>query len=133
MNTPLIGQVTRVMLFVKNVPQVAAFYRDILGLKPIGDITSQWVELGAGSCTIALHHASKPLSERGVPSAKIVFGVGDVPAGKALLEGKGVKMSKISSFDGIDICDGWDPEGNLFQISSRGMNKAVEQGAAANT
>jgi catechol 2,3-dioxygenase-like lactoylglutathione lyase family enzyme len=123
MNTSPIGKITRIMLFVKDVPKVAAFYRDILGLSPIGDITPEWVELDAGSCTIALHHAAKPLSERGDPSAKIVFGVFDVPAGKARLEAQGVRMSKVSSFSGIDICDGWDPEGNLFQISSRGLKK----------
>jgi catechol 2,3-dioxygenase-like lactoylglutathione lyase family enzyme len=116
-----IGQLSRVMLFISDVPKIAAFYRDVLGLTPIGEITAEWVELEAGSCTIALHHAPKPLSERGQPSAKIVFGVKDVRAGKALLESRGVKMGEIYSFDGIDICDGLDPEGNLFQISSRGM------------
>lgn len=120
MNTS-IGAVSRIMLFVHDVPKVAAFYRDILGLPPLGEITPEWVELQAGNCTIALHHASKPLHERGDASAKIVFGVKDVPAGKALLEDRGVKMGRIHSFSGIDICDGKDPEGNLFQISSRGM------------
>jgi catechol 2,3-dioxygenase-like lactoylglutathione lyase family enzyme len=121
MNTPQIGAISRIMLFVYDVPKVAEFYRDVLGLQPLGEITHEWVELQAGSCTVALHHAAKPLNERGHASAKIVFGVKDVPAGKALLEARGVRMGKISSFSGIDICDGKDPEGNLFQISSRGM------------
>ena len=121
MDTPPIGAVSRIMLFVHDVPKVAMFYRDVLGLQPVGTITDQWGELQAGSCTVALHHAAQPLSERGHPSAKIVFGVKDVPAGRTLLESRGVKMGKISSFEGIDICDGKDPEGNLFQISSRGM------------
>jgi len=121
MNTAPIGAISRVMLFVHDVPNVAAFYRDKLGLQPLGEITPEWVELQTGSCTIALHKASKPLHERGDASAKIVFGVKDVSAGKALLESRGVKMGKIQSFSGIDICDGKDPEGNLFQISSRGM------------
>ena len=116
-----IGAISRVMLFVKDVPTVAAFYRDKLGLQPLGEITPEWVELQTGSCTVALHKAGKPLIERGDASAKIVFGVKDVAAGKALLESRGVKMGKINSFSGIDICDGKDPEGNLFQISSRGM------------
>ncbi len=123
MTTTLIGPITRVMLFVKDVPLVAAFYRDRLGLKLIGEIDPKWVELDAGSCTIALHYAKQPLSERGEPSGKIVFGVRDVPAGKALLEGRGVRMGKISTFGDISLCDGWDPEGNLFQISSRGVEK----------
>ncbi len=116
-----IGQITRVMLFVQDVPKVAEFYRDKLGLQPLGEITPNWVEMQAGNCTVALHGAAKPLKERGDASAKIVFGVKDVPAGKALLESRGVRMGKIHTFSGIDICDGEDPEGNLFQISSRGM------------
>jgi catechol 2,3-dioxygenase-like lactoylglutathione lyase family enzyme len=121
MATIPIGTVSRIMLFVKDVARVAEFYRDKLGLQPLGEITPEWVEMQAGSCTIALHKVSKALHERGRASAKIVFGVKDVPASKALLEGRGVQMGKISSFSGIDICDGQDPEGNLFQISSRGM------------
>jgi catechol 2,3-dioxygenase-like lactoylglutathione lyase family enzyme len=108
----LIGRMTRVMLFVKDVPGVAAFYRDVLGLEVVGEMTKGWVEL---------HSAAHPLSARGKASAKIVFGVADVSAAKKLIEGRGVKMGKIQSFSGIDICDGKDPEGNLFQISSRGM------------
>ena len=117
----LIGRMTRVMLFVKDVPGVAAFYRDVLGLEVVGEMTKGWVELRAGECTVALHSAAHPLSARGKASAKIVFGVADVSAAKKLIEGRGVKMGKIQSFSGIDICDGKDPEGNLFQISSRGM------------
>jgi predicted enzyme related to lactoylglutathione lyase len=112
---------TRVMLFVKDVPGVAVFYRDVLGLEIVGEITDIWVEMRAGECTVALHSAPQPLSARGKPSAKIVFGVADVPAAKKLIESRGAKMGKIQSFSGIDICDGKDPEGNLFQISSRGM------------
>lgn len=111
------------MLFIKDVPKVAAFYRDTLGLTVLGEISTEWVELSADACTLALHGAPKPLSERGGPSAKIVFGVRDVAAAKALIESRGTKMGDIHFFSGIDICDGFDPEGNLFQISSRGMTQ----------
>jgi hypothetical protein len=109
------------MLFVQDVAGVAGFYRDKLGLHPLGEITPEWVEMKTGSCTIALHRVAKPLRERGKPSAKIVFGVKDVQAAKSLLESRGVNMGKINSFSDIQICDGEDPEGNLFQISSRGL------------
>jgi len=116
-----IGPISRVMLFVRDVPKVAAFYRDMLGLQTLGEITPEWVELQAGNSNVALHKAAKPLKERGDASAKIVFGVHDVDSVKAVLEKRGAKMGKIHSFDGIKICDGKDPEGNQFQISSRGM------------
>jgi predicted enzyme related to lactoylglutathione lyase len=119
MATPLIGSVTRIILFVKDVSKVAAFYIDILGLQPLNSINDDWVELGAGGCNIALHKTSKKATEKHV--SKIVFGVTDVQKSKLLLEDRGVTMGKIFSFEGIEFCNGKDPEGNLFQISNRGM------------
>jgi catechol 2,3-dioxygenase-like lactoylglutathione lyase family enzyme len=118
---PPIGSISRVMLFVRDVAEVAAFYRDTLGLQPLGKITPEWVEMKAGGCTIALHRVAKPLRQRGSASAKIVFGVKDVDSTRSLLESRGVTMGKVHSFSGIKICNGEDPEGNPFQISSRGM------------
>ena len=52
---------------------------------------------------------------------KIVFGVKDVIKSKALIEERGLKMGNIITFGDLNFCDGKDPEGNVFQISSRGM------------
>ena len=51
--------------------------------------------------------------------AKVVFQVDDVPAAKAALEEDGVRMSEILTWEGIQFCDGRDPAGNPFQISTR--------------
>jgi catechol 2,3-dioxygenase-like lactoylglutathione lyase family enzyme len=110
------------MLFVKDVPGLAAFYRDVLGCEPIGEITPGWAELRAGGCNIALHRQGACRPGQGGPgNTKLVFGTADVPATRAELETRGVKMGAIHSFDNIQICDGSDPEGNRFQISSRGI------------
>lgn len=120
MTTPLIGAVTRIIIFVKDVPVVAAFYTNVLGLQPIDAINDDWVELSAGGCNIALHKANKTGAVN-TRSAKVVFGVKDVQLGKKMLEEKGAVMSKIYSFKEIEFCDGKDPEGNAFQISNRGL------------
>jgi len=118
----MIGRMSRVMLFAKDVPTLAAFYRDKLGCEILGEITPGWAELKAGGCNIALHKSSKSRNERGGScSVKLVFGVADVPAGRQELEGNGVSMGAVHSFEDIQMCDGRDPEGNCFQLSSRGM------------
>ena len=111
------ARLSRVMLFVKYVPTVAAFYRDQLDCRVLGEITPGWAELSAGGCNIALHQANRP----GGGSTKLVFGSPDVPGTREELEARGVRMGPVHSFDGIQICDGKDPEGNRFQISSRGI------------
>ncbi len=115
----LIGTVSRIILFVKDVPKVTAFYTNILGLQPLGPVNDDWVELRADGCNIALHKANKTAAN--ARSVKIVFGVKDVKAGKKMLEKRGAVMGKIFSFEGIEFCDGKDPEGNAFQISNRGL------------
>ena len=116
----MIGSVARIILFVWDVPAVAAFYRDKLGLSVIGEIEPGWTELNAGAINIALHHAGRYHTRSGASSpAKVVFQVDDVPATKVVLEADGVRMSEISTWEGIQFCDGRDPAGNPFQISTR--------------
>ena len=117
----LIGSIARVILFVKNPQNVAKFYQEGLGLIPMGESSAEWVELSAGSCSIALHKSISSASERGEKATKIVFGVADVSGAKALLESRGVKMGAVYSFEAISFCDGTDPEGNKFQLSNRGL------------
>ena len=115
----MIGSLFRVMLFVKDVPGVAAFYRDVMGLSVIGEIDPEWTELDAGGCRIALHKAyGHGEGGEGSP-VKIVFQCNDVPGTKAALEAKGVKMTDITAAHGVQYCDGGDPAGNRFQISNR--------------
>ena len=52
---------------------------------------------------------------------KFVFGAKDVKKEKARLVKLGVKMGEIMEFEDLRMCDGRDPDGNRFQISSRGV------------
>ena len=124
MNDPVLLrlEIRRVILFSRNVSRLADFYRDVLGLQPFeGESEPGWVELLAGGCRLALHDGGRE-PEKGRPRVKIVFGTEDVVACRSTLVARGAKMGKILSFDGIEICDGKDPDGNTFQISRRSLN-----------
>jgi catechol 2,3-dioxygenase-like lactoylglutathione lyase family enzyme len=112
-------QIRRVILFVQDVSKVGAFYRDVLGL-PIRispDDPKVWLEFEAGSCSIALHDGGVPSAGRRQP--KIVFFAEDVAPVRAELITRGAKLGAIQNAAEFQFCDGKDPEGNPYSISSR--------------
>ena len=60
----MIGKITTIILFVKNVKKCAEFYRDILDFKIKGEIDPEWTEIDCGSCMIGLHKISKNLERK---------------------------------------------------------------------
>ncbi len=108
-------EIKRIVFFTSNMEAMARFYREVLGLKPLTD-EDGWKEFGAGSCNIALHRGRSAGRSR---SPKIAFYAADVAATRAALVRRGATMGKIMSGRDIDFCDGKDPDGNAFSISSR--------------
>lgn len=106
---------SRIILFTGNMASMTAFYRDVIGLVVLSEEPG-WVELDAGGCSIALHEWHGEAAEG---PAKIVFYAADVVTARAELVARGAPMGEIISFGQIDLCDGADPDGNAFQISSR--------------
>jgi catechol 2,3-dioxygenase-like lactoylglutathione lyase family enzyme len=105
----------RIILFTANLEAMASFYQSVLGLKPVHR-EAGWLELDAGGCAIALH-AGK--STPGLQAPKLAFFATDVAAARALLIERGAKMGKLLAAGSFDMCNGKDPDGNRFQISSR--------------
>jgi catechol 2,3-dioxygenase-like lactoylglutathione lyase family enzyme len=110
----MVGKLARVILFVRNVEVAKAFYRDVLGLQVTNDEGS-FVELDAGSCRIALHKAAKANPGR----TKLAFRVQDVEGMRTVLSKNGALMGRLHVGKGLAWCDGKDPDGNAFQISTR--------------
>ncbi len=110
----LVGDLVRVVLFVEDIERVTAFYRDILGLRVVND-EGGFVELDAGKCRVALHKAAAARPNR----TKLTFRVRDVEATRAALVKKGARMAAVRSGPSFTACDGKDPEGNVFSISTR--------------
>ncbi len=106
---------SRILIFTADMERMTAFYRDVLGLKLRIDIKG-YKEFDAGGCNIALHNGSS-LPGRRAP--KLVFPAKDVAALRTELVGRGAKMGKVMSGRGLTRCEGKDPDGNPFQLSSR--------------
>ena len=114
-----IGPMSRVIVFVKDLQSCAAFYRNVLGLQPHGFADATWVSFEAGGCFISLHKGAAG-SGRKPKHVQLVFKVADVAATREQLVAEGVTMDAIVVPDEtFSFCNGRDPEGNWFQISSR--------------
>ena len=114
--------IARVVLYVKDIPKVAAFYQTHFGLTPLPSERSDWQELAGtdGGCNIALHRAAK--SQKSGAAMKIVFAVPDVRGFKAERELAGLKFGAVHQADGFEFANAKDPAGNSLSISSRGLS-----------
>jgi predicted enzyme related to lactoylglutathione lyase len=109
-------EMRRLILFTANMDIMSRFYGETIGLELAGS-EEGWRDFKAGACNIALHHGNSAVGNR---PPKLVFYASDVAAARAALVQRGVKtMGKINSTGTFDMCDGKDPDGNSFQISSR--------------
>lgn len=111
------------MIFVSDLPRMAAFYGGILGLKPIEETREDgYVEFEAGSSKFALHvivgaepcKISSPPKLREMTPVKLSFEVEDAASEVKRLEALGVTIIRRpwGSQEGVD------PEGNIFGIYS---------------
>jgi len=91
------------------------FYENKIGLKSLSR-ENGFIDYNAGSCRLALHQTVNPEAGK----TKICFYSEDVSKTRAELISRGVKMGKEPDKDHeLKLCDGKDPEGNVFQISNR--------------
>ena len=118
----MIVRLTRVILYVHDVDKLSAFYREAFGFVPVEEIAGEWAVLRAGAGELALHRvgaAYRGMTPAGESNTKLVFSV-DAPIAdkrQALLQ-LGVPMGEIKSYGTTGpLCDGRDPEGNVFQIA----------------
>ena len=115
--------VSRVILYVKDVASVAAFYQQHFGMKPLPGNEEGWVELSSGKrgCNIALHKVTP--GQKSGAAMKVVFGVSNVRKFIAEREADGLPFSPIHNPGGFEFANAKDPAGNSIQISSRGFKK----------
>jgi catechol 2,3-dioxygenase-like lactoylglutathione lyase family enzyme len=123
-------KLSHAIVFAKSVQRLRAFYEGTLGLAvieatPEGD----WVVLDAGGARLALHAIPPPYADavviedpprvREATPIKLAFHADDPEAERARLVAMGVSVRPARRFAGMVICDGVDPEGNVFQITNR--------------
>lgn len=117
-----------IIIFVQNVDKLKKFYVDIFGFEIIEETPSQWLLLKAGNCNIGLHKISQEYLEENQAAfkfdnnTKIVFETeDDIHTLRQELLSKDVKIKEIMTWENYDywLCDGEDPEGNVFQIKKK--------------
>jgi len=117
------------VLFVKDFPRMRDFYGDMLQARPINrEATDSYALFTPNGGRFAIHAipqeyardiqiASPPQARERNP-VKLIFAVEDVPSERARLAAMGVTMLQRSWQNPTEACDGVDPEGNVFQITS---------------
>jgi catechol 2,3-dioxygenase-like lactoylglutathione lyase family enzyme len=120
------AELSRIILFVDDIETMAEFYEGVLGLDRLPDGSDDFVCLSAGSGQVCLHSLPAEYRSNGgdYPKredtyVKFVFYAADVEKDRDYLIEKGVRMNEVARYGAIQLCDGADPEGNVFQISSR--------------
>ena len=105
-----------IILFVKNMRTVTAFYRDVVGLPPDEEQpfpTHRFFRFNTGQCKLCLHSASKPNGGR----QKVVFHVESVKDVHDTLKAKGLRLRPLKTLEGGLACfDISDPESNKIQF-----------------
>jgi len=107
--------VDRIVIFTPNMERMAAFYRDVLGLKLSIDVPG-YKQFDGGGVGIALHNGASVPGRR---APKIVFATKDVAKLRNQLVARGAKLGKVMSGRGLTRCEGKDPDGNPYQLSTR--------------
>ncbi|MCW3463538.1 hypothetical protein [Chitinophaga nivalis] len=117
-----------IVLFVQHVDKLKCFYVDILHLEIIEEIPSEWLLLKAGNCHIGLHKIGNAYLSPDAAAfkfdnnTKMVFEITeDIHTVRDYLLQQAVSMKAITTFDNYDfwLCDGEDPEGNVFQLKQK--------------
>lgn len=109
---------SRVIIFCKSVPVMMEFYSRISGSSDSYiEADLKWGELKAGNINVAFHYS--PIAGKTSPGFKLVFYTNSVAAVRKKLTAMGVKMGNMIISGKLRLCNGRDPEGNVFQISNR--------------
>jgi catechol-2,3-dioxygenase len=117
-----------VIFYVQNVDRLKSFYSNILELEIVEDDGLTWALLRAGNACVGLHKiGDQYLSKikegyKFDSNVKIVFQTEeDIHKLRQALLDKNVPMRAIKTFDnyGYWLCDGEDPEGNIFQLKQK--------------
>jgi predicted enzyme related to lactoylglutathione lyase len=123
----LIGAV----LYAKDLQQLAAFYAAVAGLElaqtqdgfaVLGRPPSQLVIVRIPQAIADAISITRPPMVREDTPIKLVFAIDDIAHARARALDLGGAVNPAEhewQFDGATVCDGHDPEGNVFQLRQR--------------
>ncbi len=115
-------------MFAKDVPTVAAFYRDVFSIDVLETETTH-VLLGSEAFELTVHAIppeiaaeiviGDPPSRREDNATKLVLPVTSIAEARVIASALGGVIdpeSRVWEFRGMRACDGHDPEGNVIQV-----------------
>lgn len=125
------AKIDTIILYVKEIQILKKFYVENFNLKVVEE-DEIWILLNAGNINIGFHKIGKKYMEqidanhRFDNNTKIVFEIDDdlEVIRKEFIE-KNIPMRELKTFDDYNfwLCDGNDPEGNVFQLKKRKNEK----------
>jgi len=117
-----------IIFYVQDVESLKLFYINTFNLKVVEEYESLWALLEAGNMKIGLHRIGEQYIDEHKGkfkfhnNTKIVFEIDvDINKVRANLINQNVPMRELKTFDNYDywLCDGEDPEGNVFQLKQK--------------
>ena len=117
-----------IIFYVQDVQLLKSFYTGVFNFKVLEEYESSWTLLQVGNCKIGLHKIGKEYWDESKGSfkfdnnTKMVFEINeDINEMRALFLQQNVEMRQVKTFDNYDywLCDGLDPEGNVFQLKQK--------------
>ena len=116
---PLLYDARRLLVYVEDLERSVAFYRDVLGFKPLRSVPGTNYEFGTSGAPLVLHRDGKAASQpRGRVGFMPSFAVtSDIQQVIETLRERGVRIVD----EVLEVPHGWiafiaDIEGNLLQI-----------------
>jgi predicted enzyme related to lactoylglutathione lyase len=127
---------TGAVLFTVNLHPIAHFYEEVVGMQTFRT-EADHIRLEIGSFRLTVHQIPEryaknivikvPPVVREVSAIKLAFQVESIARCRALaanLGGKVYDPDREWSYESMTVCDGYDPDGNVFQLFQAAANTA---------
>ncbi len=117
-NEPLLFTARRILIYVEDLEQAIAYYRDVLGFKPLHGVDGVNFEFATSGPPVVLHKGGKSSKDpRGLVGPVPSFQVADINRVVDTYKQRGVRIVQ----DILDVSHGWlaviaDLEGNVIQV-----------------
>lgn len=116
------------VIFAKDLKKISEFYKQVIGFE-VSDVNEAFVKLQKGAFELVVLQIPKHVAARievGIPPLrrentpiKLVFFVKSLGGMGEMVKELGGELNsrdKEWEFDNHIVCDGCDPEGNVFQL-----------------
>ncbi|RXK58958.1 VOC family protein [Lacibacter luteus] len=116
-----------IILYVQDIERLSKFYEEHFHFEVAEESLPYWILLKSGGAELGLHKAGVAMDISAGNAgennnAKLIFETEeDIVMLREKLKSKQIQVREIKTWDDYDywLCDGVDPEGNVFQIKQK--------------